>query len=493
MSKTNYRCLAYYLSVFVVVIGILQLIPLLVLPFYPEEAKYAYSFIIPGLVSIVVGILISHFLSDCQYERLNKNDDSILVVSIWLLAIFISCFPWMLSGQMNFTQAAFEMTSGFSTTGLTVCDVDNCTHMFLLFRSITLFVGGVGFVLILSAALSDRYDLNIYNAEGHSDRLLPNLKQSARFIFSLYSVFIVGGSIAYYLAGMNVFDAINTSIGALSTGGFTTIGESIYGYHSLPIEIISIVLMLLGCTNFMIHFNLLRRKFRPVLHNAETKFMIAMIIIFLPIMIVNVLNTGYCATLGEAIRVSAFQFVSCLTTTGFQSVESLSVLPFGFTTVMVILMLIGGDAESTAGGIKQYRVVVALKGIWYSIIESHFANNVVKVHFIEKLDKKNVLSDDEIRSTTTYIMLYIIMFLLGSLVFTLYGNSLGDSMLEFSSALSTVGLSVGITNFNAPGVILWTAIIAMFFGRLEVMIIFKAIMKIGTDINQRVLENNKEA
>ncbi|MBO4537494.1 MAG: TrkH family potassium uptake protein, partial [Erysipelotrichaceae bacterium] len=373
MSRKYYRLLAYYLSIFIIMVGIIQFLPLIMILFYPQDAIYAHCFIIPGAAAVIGGCVMGLVFRDTEIVKLEKHYDAVLVVTVWLLAILISTVPWMLKGDYNFTQATFEMTSGFSTTGLSVVDVENTPHIFLMFRSITLFVGGVGLVLILTCAFSDRYGLNLYNAEGHNDRLMPNLAKSARLILRIYSLYIVGGIIAYILCGMPVFDAVNTSIAALSTGGFSVINDSIYGYHSLGVEIVTIVLMLLGQTNFILHVSIIRKKYRNIWHHCETKFLLTLVIVIIPCMCFNLMETGYTDNLAECLRYGVFQFVTCLTTTGFVSVENLNVLPSGFVAFMILLMLFGGDLESTGGGIKQYRIIVTLKGI-YAHIKSTVLN-----------------------------------------------------------------------------------------------------------------------
>ena len=485
MKKQYYRLLFYYLSIFIMMIGFIQLLPLFVLPFYPEEISYAPCFVIPGVMSIFFGYLLRFFLKDTKIIKLEKHYDSLLLVLIWICAILISTIPWMLKGDYNFSQASFEMTSGYSTTGLSVVNVSHTPHIFLMFRSITLFVGGVGLVLIITSVFSDRYGLNLYNAEGHNDRLLSNLTTSARLILSIYSMYILAGTIAYILFGMPVFDAINTSIAALSTGGFSVLDESIYGYHSLPIEIITIILMILGQTNFMLHLSFFTRKFKKYFNHCETKFFLFLFVVFTLFMWINLYKSGYEENIWTCLRISIFQFVTCITTTGFVSVKDMSVLPSGFVTVMIFMMLIGGDQESTGGGIKQYRVIVVLKGIYYSIKESILNPNVIPSHKIWRVGEKYELPDDEIRSTSSYILFYILLFFAGSFIFTLYGYSLQDAMFEFSSAISTVGLSVGITNYDANNIILWTAIIGMFLGRMEIMVVFKAILRAVKDVKNR--------
>ena len=485
MKRSYYALVTYYMGIFIMMIGLIQLFPLVVIPFYPEEISYAYCFLIPGAASIAAGFLLRYFFRNTKILKLEKNYDSFLIVMIWLSAIIISTIPWLLKGGYNFSQACFEMTSGYSTTGLSVVDVDNTPHIFLLFRSSTLFIGGVGFVLIITSAFSDKYGLNLYNAEGHNDRLMPNLKSSARLILSIYSAYILFGTIAYIIFGMPVFDAINTSIAAISTGGFSVIGESIYGYHSLPIEIVTIILMILGQTNFMLHLNFFRKKFKRYFNHCETKFFVFLAVVFITVMTINLLKYNYTDDLSESLRYSLFQFVTCITTTGFVSVKDMAMLPSGFVTVMILLMLIGGDQESTGGGIKQYRVIVTLKGIYYSLKESVLNRKVVTTHYIYKLGEKYELGNDEIRQTSTYILFYLILFFMGSMIFTMYGYSLQDSMFEFSSAISTVGLSVGITNYNASKIILWTAMVGMFLGRMEIMVVFKALIRGFQDLKNR--------
>jgi len=203
------------------------------------------------------------------------------------------------------------------------------------------------------------------------------------------------------------------------------------------------------------------------------------------LMTFNLLQSGYTDNFWESLRVSLFQFVTCITTTGFVSVGDMSLLPPGFITIMVMMMLVGGDQESTGGGIKQYRIIVVLKGIYYSIRESIMNPRVIRTHRIYRVGEKCSLSDDEIRSTSSYILFYILLFFIGSFIFTMYGYTLQDSMYEFSSAISTVGLSLGITNYYAPKVILWTAIIGMFLGRMEIMVVFKAFLRVEKDIRNR--------
>ena len=120
-----------------------------------------------------------------------------------------------------------------------------------------LFVGGVGLVLVVMSVITDYYGMRLFEAEGH-DQMAPNLVKSARVIISIYSGYIIGGTILYMVFGMNWFDALNHSIAAVSTGGFSTKASSIGYYQNLGIEIVTIVLMLLGGTGFLVHLALVK-------------------------------------------------------------------------------------------------------------------------------------------------------------------------------------------------------------------------------------------
>jgi trk system potassium uptake protein TrkH len=483
-SVSGYKLILGYLGLFMMMIGVIILLPLVVLIFFPEEIENAKYFIVPGVISIVLGYFTHFFILGKSQERLEKYQDAVLILLIWLIAIFISSFPFLLTGNYNFTQSIFETTSGYSTTGLSVVDVSTSPKIFLMYRSLLQFIGGVGLVLILTSALSDRYGMRLYSAEGHNDKLLPNLARSARCILSIYFVYIIIGSLLYILFGMSFFDAINHSIAAVSTGGFSTKVNSIAFFQSLPIEVITIILMLLGNTNFFVHLFLIKGRLKNAIKHIELKFLVILAVVFLPLMIWSII-INFNGSLGEAIGVGVFQFVSGITTTGFQSVDSLLILP-NFTLVcVIILMIIGGGIGSTAGGIKQYRVVLAIKNLYWNFRDRITHRNMIRSNYINKFGKVIEVSNQDIIDTNSHILVYLLTLIIGTLVFTAYGYSLQESLFEFSSALGTVGLSIGLISYNSPPLILWTTNIGMFMGRLEFYVVFVAIAKIFMDITKR--------
>lgn len=476
---SGYKLIIYYIGLFLIAIGFIILLPLLMLIFYHNEINYAYCFLIPGIITIFLGYLINFFFKKKKPVNLENHQDVVLVVLIWIILIFVSSFPFLLTGKISFTRAIFEVTSGYTTTGLSVIDVASCPKIFLFYRSLTLFVGGVGFVLIVTSAISDKLRLNIYEAEGHNDKLLPNFIKSSRLIFALYFGYIVLGTILYLCCGMDLFDAFNHSIAALSTGGFSTKAGNIYEFHSLGIEIVSILLMLLGGTNFVIHIFLLKRKFKTVFFHCETIFSFIIIILFSIISISIFYGTNFECD-NNNVMVVIFQLVSALTTTGFQNISSISILPHFFIGIMIMFMLIGGEMGSTAGGIKQFRIITCLKGIGDYITRS-FKNRKIIHHSLLRKDEQIIyLDDNKLSANYAFVFTYLLLFLIGSLIFSSFGYSMEESMFEFASCLSTVGLSCGLITMYSSNVILWTAIVGMYLGRLEIFAVIYTIINLSS-------------
>ena len=476
----SYQVALGYIGVITMIIGGIVLLPLLVLFAYPQEWGYAANFIIPAAIAFFAGLCLSLLLRGEKRQQLTLRQDTVIVISVWLSAVFFSALPFMLSKQLNFTQAIFEAVSGWTTTGLSVVDVTVTPKIYLLHRSIMQFFGGVGIVLVMISALSGTYGMRLYNAEGHSDKLLPNLAKSARIIMSIYAGYVMAGTILYVIFGMPLFDAINHSIAALSTGGFSTQADSIGAYKSLPIELITIILMLLGTTNFAAHLLLLQGKFKNFFRIGEIRFMLVLLGFAIPIVAFVSLNGMY-GSVSQGLRIAAFELVSALTTTGFSTVTYNDWPPFA-VFFMIIFMLIGGGTGSTAGGLKQNRIYVMGKAFFWNLTKSFLPEHIVKERFIYRPEGKVYIEEKHISEALNYAFVYMVLYFLGVAIMLAYGYSLQDSLFEFASAIGTVGLSIGVTGPSIPPVVLWTETVGMFVGRLEIYVVFIAGIKVLKDI-----------
>lgn len=476
----GYPLIFGYFGALLMFIGVITLLPLLSLLFYPQDQKEAYCFILPGVGALICGYLLFLQIRGKEKGKLMHNQDAVIVVGCWMMAIFVTALPFVLSGNYNFTQAIFETTSGWSTTGLSVVDVEKTSHLFLVHRTTILFFGGIGLVLVMLSVLSDSYGMRLYHAEGHADRLLPNLLKSARVIIGIYSGYILGGIVLYMLFGMSCFDAFIHSVGALSTGGFSSHAQSIGYFQSAAIDYITILLMLLGNVNFLAHLFLVRGKWKRFFHYCEVKCSFILLSFITPILMFFFVQS-LDVQMHEGFRIALFQAVSALTTTGFQTVSSFPQLPSIILLIMIVLQLIGGGSGSTAGGIKQYRICILTKSILWSLRDGMYPQNRIHARKIAKVDCDTQVTKEEIASTGIYVFFFLLLFFLGTLILCGYGYSIQDAMFEFSSALSTVGLSAGIMIYDAPIGVLWTGIAGMFIGRLEIYVVFLALMRLYKD------------
>ncbi len=478
--RERYRQILYYLGLLLAFAGIVLLIPLLVIPFFPKEVIYAWNFIVPGISAIVIGYLLSVFFKPRGEVTLDLHEGGVIVVLAWICSVIISTVPFMTGLKMSFTHSLFETVSGWTTTGLSVVDVENTSEIFLLWRSLMQFFGGVGLVVVMLASILHPRGFGLYNAEGRSDKLLPNLKRSTRLIFNMYLGFTLAGVFLYKIAGMSLFDAINHAMPALSTGGFSTRASSIAYWNSLPIEMVSWVLMLVGTMNFATAYVLLKGKIKLFLKNAEIQLMAFLLAVFTPLLVYLTLAPTV-KNMPQAWRAGIFQAISALSTTGFSTVDFTTFNSFG-VMVIILLMLIGGGTGSTAGGIKLYRVYLMIRSLIWEIWRQFLPNNVVKRLHFWRGDDKVYINDEHVRETSNFIFIYGLTYMIGVLIFLAHGYGIGESMFEFASSLGTVGLSIGITSAAAPSGILWTMIGGMFLGRLEFMVIFYSLVKIGKDL-----------
>lgn len=475
--KQKYLIMAY-LSRFMMIIGLILFIPLLVLPFYPQEVIYCKDFIIPALIAILLGGGLTKVLPFERSQRLSVGDDAVIVVGAWILAIVFSAMPFVFSHQLNVTQAIFESVSGWTTTGLSVVNTEQTAHIFLIHRSVTQFFGGVGIVLVLLSALSSTFGLQLYQSEGHNDYLLPNLIKSSRLILGIYFGYIIIGVLLYTLFGMPLFDAINHSIGALSTGGFSVKTLSIEAYDSVAIEVITIVLMLLGTTNFAAHLLLLRGRLKSFFKLGEIKFMALLIGIGVALLTVSLAGTVL-GSLGDSFRVAIFQVISALSTTGYAT-TSYTTFTSSALFIMIVLMIIGGGAGSTSGGIKLYRFLLLVKQSIWNVYLQFKPEHLIKEPFVLKPEGKVYLTNDDFKEASNYAFIYMVLLGIGTFIFLVMGYPLQESLFEFASSLGTVGLSIGITAPDLHPLLLWTEIVGMLFGRLEIWVIFISLIKICT-------------
>lgn len=478
--KSKYRTILYYSGTIFLIVSLLMLFPFLGFISESGNVHQYLGFLLPSLLLAGLGFVLWRIFKSSATFSLTIQEGGVIVLVSWIVVCLISAWPFIHLQKMNFTQAVFEAVSGWTTTGLSVVDVTKTCHALLLWRSIMQLIGGAGFAVIMLSAITGLTGPGLSTAEGRAEQLVPHVRKSAKLVMGIYGGYALFGFLAYILAGMTSFDALVHAFSAVSTGGFSTHAESIAFWNSPMIEIVSIVLMILGNLNFLTAFSIFHAKFKVVSRSGEVRLFT--VLFFLSSFIIFIfLGMKIYPNFEKSIRVTVFETISALTTTGFTSTSYKSWSSLGFL-ILIILMITGGGTCSTAGGIKQYRIYLLFKSLIWQIRRSFLPRTAVVENYIWQGDEKDYITDTKIKQVANFVFLYFVIYVLGSGILVAHGYKLEDSLFEFASALSTVGLSTGITTPMAPPLVLWTEILGMFLGRLEFLIIFIGLGKIIHDL-----------
>ncbi|WP_277407062.1 TrkH family potassium uptake protein [Lacrimispora xylanisolvens] len=474
-------------------IGILVAVPLVIVPFYPQDTIYMIPFILPSLGSMVLGSILCLMRKKEETTfgwRTSMQRSSLTVLFAWCWGVLIGAGPFVLGGQLTFVQALFEAVSGWTTTGLSVMDVTITPHIYLFHRSFMQFCGGLGFVMMMVMLIQDKQSMNLYSAEGHPDKLLPNLKKTAQTICLMYNGFLVIGTAAYVIAGMSLFDAVNHTMCSLSTGGFSTRLNSIGEYNSFSIEVITIIQMLIGTTNFAVLLLLTKRKWKQVLKVSEVRFMFLVLILTVPVTafsLIHSMNMG----VSEGLRRALFDVTSALSTTGYSSMSYTSWPPLA-VNMLILTMLIGGGIGSTAGGIKLTRVYLMIRTALLNIRKRLTSPRNVETIYYYRAQGKTEIDSTLAADTTGFVTTYLFLYIIGTSLITVTSNcSLTEAMFEFASALGTVGLSIGLTSPATGNATLVVEMLGMMLGRLEIFIVLTGIYSAGALIRQKLVKPRK--
>lgn len=451
--------------------GIVFLFPLLMLLPYPEDRPYAPGFLYAAGIAVLCAVLLQLRYMFLPQQRPGRQRPVVTVVGFWIFIMLLGALPFYAGRQLGLMQSIMESVSGWTTTGFTAyVSVDAAPRIFLFYRGFMQFCGGLGFVVLLLLFARGREAMSFYNAEGHGDLLEPNVAGTARAIAIIYLGMVLGGAGLYMIFGMDWFDAINHSFAALGTGGFSTRDANIGAYDSIPIEAVSIVLMLLGATNFAALALMIKRKWRSFFKLRDIRFFL--LILGAAVTVLAFLGLGgVYASFGESFRQSIFLAVSSITTTGF-SLEATGHWPASMTYIIFLLMFVGGASGSTAGGIKYTRIYILYKSLVHNMKCKFRPERSVNLLSVQGVYGKMQLSSETIAQHQRVALLYLATFFAGAFLLTLDGMSMEAAMYEFASSLGTIGLSGGQTGPNSSTYVLVVQTLGMLLARMEVYIIY---------------------
>ena len=303
-----------------------------------------------------------------KHKELSVRDGFVFVVLFWVILGVTGSLPFILGLHLGFTDAIFESVSGFTTTGSTVIGkLDDLPPSILYHRQQIQWLGGMGIVVLAVAVLPllGVGGMQLYRAEAsnvaQNEKMTPRIVQTARALWFIYFLLTMVCALAFWAAGMDLFDAIGHAFTTVATGGFSTHDASLAYYDSAVIEAIAIVFMLAGGVNFAVHFIALRRQSSaPYVTDPEVRSYGAIFLVGALLVSATLFLVGTYSGMWQSLRYGTFQVASILTSTGFTT-ATFSEWPLHIPIVLVTLSFIGGCVGSTAGGIKVIRIVVLAK------------------------------------------------------------------------------------------------------------------------------------
>ena len=355
INKTDLYIVIRNSGMIMVGIGLMCLVPIIVDLIYFEFNFL--GFIIPSLISIGLGLFFTKYFEEYSSNKMRLKHGMIISALAWLWASVIGGAIMLLVSDLSFINGVFESMSALTGSGVTMYqNVEVLPHSILFFRSIEQWVGGLGIIVMTVAILTrpGTASSKLYQSEAREERLKPSIKATLMQTIKIYLIYTVLGICLYLLAGMSVFDSICNTFTIISTGGMSIKNANMGFYHNDVIYLISIVLMILGATSFLVHYKVIKTRGKSLIQDLQFKVMISLIAIVAVILYF----------VSDIVPIDLlFTIVSAATTTG-ASVNSFDVMigwpPFVLICIMA-LMLIGGSSGSTVGAIKLSRVIVFFK------------------------------------------------------------------------------------------------------------------------------------
>jgi trk system potassium uptake protein TrkH len=465
-----------FLSIIGIAISIFFLLPVLVGYIYHEDVFY---FLIFDIFLFVWSVAFFMFLKEHRM-KLGIKSGILSVNLVWIFLGLSGAIPLILYTNVSFADAFFEATSGFTTTGATVySDIESLPKSILFLRSLMHWLGGMGIIVLgvgLFSIINPNGSMALFKAESTGikmEKITPKIKDTAMRLWFVYVLFTFLDFLALKFAGMSFFDAVNHACSTISTGGFSTKNSSLGYFDSDLIVWITTFFMILSGINFLAHLRFLTSRDGSG-YKREEVFWYMAIFIFLSLTLSAVLVFEKDYNISFALTHASFTIASVLTTTGFATVDYEQWGQFAIS-IIFISMLVGGNAGSTAGGVKVIRYIVLFKNLTMQLKMTLNPKEIVSVF----IDKQKILTSI-INSTTGFIFLFILTNLFVSIYLFARGF---DALTSVSTALATVG-NIG-PGFSLTGPVLnysffssidkYILSFAMIAGRLEfytVMLIF---------------------
>ena len=423
-------------------------------------------------ITCAAGTSLFLFSRKDREPHLNHRDGVAIVAIGWIAAGLFGALPFFLSESVNsLTDACFESTSGFTTTGASILkNVEALPYSVLLWRSIIQWLGGMG-IIVLSIAILPFLGvggMQLYKAEIPSpvvDKLKPRISDTARVLWKVYILFTVLEILLLFVGGMSFFDSVNHAFCTMPTGGFSTKNASFAHYGSSYFDAVAVAFMLLSGINFSLHYRLLRGDLKVFWKDGECQVFLGLVGIFIVMVSLDLYGVIY-DSLGETFRYASFQVSSMITTTGFVTTDYDRWPPFS-KVVLILSMFLGGMAGSTAGGIKTMRVMLLAKHAYQEIFRIVHPHAVTSV----KLGARSV-PPEVLNSIWGFTSISLAIFIASTLAMASLGLDLISAFSSVAACIFNIGPGLGMVgpmqNYaGVPAAGKWVLIFCMLAGRLE--------------------------
>lgn len=465
----NFKIILKVLSTLIFLEGLFMLFGV------PFSLYYGDHDLLPILLSSLITVTsggVGRLLTRKALPTLGKREGYIIVSVGWILFSFFGSIPFIIGGAIpSFTDAFFETMSGFTTTGASILnDIEAMPHGLLVWRSMTQWLGGMG-IIVLSVAILPLLGvggMQLFVAEVPGpapDKLHPRVKDTAKRLWAIYTIFTGTETILLLFGGMSLFDAICHSFTTMATGGYSTKQLSIAFYTSPYIQYVITFFMFLAGTNFTLSYFALHLRFDKVWKNEEFRFYVGFLFAAILLVMGGILITQD-ISVEQSFRDAAFQVVSIVTTTGYVTVDYLQWTPF-LVILLLILMFSGGSAGSTGGGIKMMRILLLFKNSLLELKRLIHPKAVIPVRFNHKGVSSQIISN-----ILAFVVLYMMITGISIIIMGLLGSDLESAFGAVAATLGNIGPGIGKVGpaenyYFLPDFGKWFLSFLMLLGRLE--------------------------
>ena len=463
----NYKMISYSIGRILLIEAILLVFPAIGAIIYKDNTLTAFAITIALLV--IIGSLAAR--KKPEKTQIYAKEGYVIVSLCWILMSLFGAMPFYLSGHIpNFIDALFETVSGFSTTGSTILtNIEALPKSLHFWRAFTHWIGGMGILVFVIAIMpkTESTSMHVMRAEVPGPtvgKLVSKLRVSARILYGIYCVMSLIEIVLLFVGGMPLFDCIINTFSTAGTGGFGLLNDSIAGYNSVYAEMVIAVFMLLFGINFNLYYLIIIGHAKQAFKSEELRYYLGIIAGAVVIIALSLYGTSY--SLADSFRLSFFQVVAIITTTGFATADYCN-WPLVSQVIIIFLMFVGACAGSTGGGLKVSRLIILLKSSTRDIKKALNPRSIETV----KVDKQAV-EEPVVRGVSVFFGMYMIVIAISIFLISFEGLDLETTVTSVITCVNNIGPGLSTIcpsgNFAHFGVFSKCVLIFdMLAGRLE--------------------------